>query len=59
MAACCAQAWYNTSPMKDLLEKASHIPLLIPDIDGALTDGGLELHSRVRGTIDDSDDDNG
>ncbi|MGB5330497.1 MAG: hypothetical protein WBO58_19970 [Gammaproteobacteria bacterium] len=45
--------------MKDLLEKASHIPLLIPDIDGALTDGGLELHSRVRGTIDDSDDDNG
>jgi 3-deoxy-D-manno-octulosonate 8-phosphate phosphatase KdsC-like HAD superfamily phosphatase len=45
--------------MKDLLEKASHIPLLIPDIDGALTNGGLELYSRVRGTIDDSDDDNG
>ncbi len=28
MPTCCAQAWYNTSPMKDLLEKASHIRLL-------------------------------
>ena len=28
MTTCCAQAWYNTSPMKDLLEKASRIRLL-------------------------------
>lgn len=45
--------------MKDLLEKASHIRLLIPDMDGVLTDGSLELLSRVRGTIDGSDDGNG
>jgi 3-deoxy-D-manno-octulosonate 8-phosphate phosphatase KdsC-like HAD superfamily phosphatase len=40
--------------MKDLLEKASHICLLILDVDGAQTDGSLELLSRARGTIDGS-----
>jgi hypothetical protein len=54
MATCCAQAWYNISSMKDLLEKASPICLLILDVDGAQTDGSLELLSRARGTIDGS-----
>jgi len=27
-----AQAWYNIGPMKNLLEKATHIRLLIPDV---------------------------
>jgi len=55
---CCAQAWYNTSSMKDFLEKASHIRLLIPDVDDLLTDGSLELHSRAQGSIDSGDDGN-
>lgn len=33
--------------------------LLILDVDGVLTDGSLELLSRVRGTIDGSNDSNG
>jgi 3-deoxy-D-manno-octulosonate 8-phosphate phosphatase KdsC-like HAD superfamily phosphatase len=45
--------------MKDLFKKASHIRLLIIDVDGALTNGSLELLSRVRGTIDSSNDGNG
>ena len=45
--------------MKDLLEKASHICLLIIDVGGVLTDDSLELLSRVRGIIDSSDDGNG
>ena len=54
MVTCCAQAWYNLSPMKDLLEKVSHISPLILDADGS-----LELLSRIRGTIDGSNDSNG
>jgi 3-deoxy-D-manno-octulosonate 8-phosphate phosphatase KdsC-like HAD superfamily phosphatase len=45
--------------MKDLLEKASHMRLLIIDVDGVLTDDSLERLSRVRGTIDSSNDGNG
>ena len=45
--------------MKDLIEKASYIRLLLIDVDGVLTDGSLELLSRVRGTIDSSNDGNG
>jgi 3-deoxy-D-manno-octulosonate 8-phosphate phosphatase KdsC-like HAD superfamily phosphatase len=45
--------------MKNLLEKASHIHLLIIDVDGALTNGSLELFSRIRGIIDSSHDGNG
>jgi len=52
MATCSAQAWYNIGSMKDLLEKASHLRLLIPDVNGVLTDSSLELLSRVRGSID-------
>jgi len=54
-----ARAWCNTSTMKDLFEKVSHISSLILDAGGVLTDGSLELLSRVRGTIDGSNDGNG
>jgi 3-deoxy-D-manno-octulosonate 8-phosphate phosphatase KdsC-like HAD superfamily phosphatase len=45
--------------MKYLLVKASHIRLLIIDVDGALTNGSPELLSRIRGIIDSSNDGNG
>ena len=45
--------------MRNLLEKAPYIRLLIPDLDGVLTDGSLELLPRVRGTIDGGTDGNG
>ena len=45
--------------MKDLIEKASYIRLLLIDVDGVLTHGSLELLSRVWGTIDSSNDGNG
>jgi len=59
MATSWAQAWYNISSMKDILEKTSRICLLILDVNGAQTDGSLELLSRARGTIDGSKDGNG
>jgi len=45
--------------MKDLLEQTSCIRLPIFAVDGILKDEGLELFSRVDGTIDDSNDGNG
>jgi 3-deoxy-D-manno-octulosonate 8-phosphate phosphatase KdsC-like HAD superfamily phosphatase len=43
--------------MKDLLEKASNIRLLVIDVDGALTNGSL--FPRTRGIIGSSSDGNG
>jgi 3-deoxy-D-manno-octulosonate 8-phosphate phosphatase KdsC-like HAD superfamily phosphatase len=45
--------------MKYLPVKTSDIRLLIIDVDGALTNGSLELLSRIRGIIDSNNDGNG
>jgi hypothetical protein len=45
--------------MRNLLKKAPYIRLPIADVGSVLTGSSLEPISRVRGTIDGSNDSNG